>query len=131
MDKTEKSEILEAIIALDASVKRELAPIKADIADLKAGQDRLEIKQAKLEAGQAKLEADIADMKAGQIRLEADVAALDTKVDKVGSRLHGDIEQVRHETASAYFTAKGRTDQIADPLLTHIGEPHERHKPAA
>jgi len=51
------------------------------------------------------MQTDIADLKAGQVRLDA-------RVDKVGNRLHGDIKQVRHETASAYFTAKGWTDQI-------------------
>ena len=110
MDKTEKNEILEAITALGVAIRRELAPMQTDIADLKVGQ--------------ARLEAGVADLKAGQVRLNA-------KVDKVGNRLHGDIEQVRHETAFAYFTAKGRTDQIGDMLLAHIGEPHERHKPAA
>lgn len=113
-----------------------MADTETDIADIKSTLARLEpmlVKvldgQAKLEAGHAKLEGGQARLEAGYAKLEADVARIDAKIDAVETRLHNDIQQVRRETASAYFTAKGRTDQLSDQLREHIGG-HE-HKPAA
>ena len=101
MDKSD--EILEAIHALVAFFEREFTVVKTDIAGLKAGQDRL----------------------------ENEITGLKARLDAAEERLHGDIQQVRYETASVYFTAKGRTDQVADLLRAHMSEPHDRHTPAA
>lgn len=103
MDKADKQDILNAITQLGASMRHELGGIMTDVAELKAG-------QARLEADVADLKADVADVKAGQARVSAD------------------IKQSQQAIAENYFHTGGRIDQVASMLAEHMVA---GHKPAA
>ena len=87
------------------NTNKRFAVLESDVAELKAGQTRLETGQARLESdvaelkagqarletGQARLESDVAELKAGQARLEADLAL----VEAGQARLEGQVGNLR------------------------------------
>ena len=66
-------ELPQQLAAYARATNSRLDTLESDVADLKAG-------QARLEAGQARLESDVSDLKAGQGRLETRVTRLEGHV---------------------------------------------------
>ena len=70
------AEFAEATNKRLAAQEGEVAEIKIDVSDLKAGQARLEAVQTQLEGEVAEIKVDVSELKVGQARLEEDVARL-------------------------------------------------------
>ncbi len=82
------SELLAALEAAQAAANERLA---ADLADLKAGQGRLEAGQSNLKGSVARLEAGQTRLEAGQSNLEGSVARLEAGQ----ARLEGDVGRLK------------------------------------